>query len=333
MNSVTFSLARLLAFLVVVSLAGRCAAQQGRFGIAFQQNRSRFISPPRSINQKLKDAEEAIAEERYSDAVVTLGDLLERDLDAADDPTVAGQDFFLEIQDSDQQRLDKSFLRFCRSLVGSLPDAALGTYELRYGALAQQLLEAATKTRDWKQLREVRRKYFHTKAGYQASLLLAQRELHLGHPLAASLLLDDVAASQNAMNELGDGMLVMHAVACRLAGRSLPRSLSLNKVTVQVGENGASESITDWRQWIDDHYTLPKIDSISRHAIIGCSVVTSHAMKRPTVSYRSRRHGGRWRRRRRRSRSNCYEISRKIWPPAADWCLPVGLRFGWAGNC
>lgn len=241
-----------------------CAAQQGRFGIGFQQNMSRFIPPPRSINQQLKDAEEAIGEQRYSEAVVTLGDMLERNLDATDDPTIAGQDFFLNIQEGDQQRLHESFLKFCRRLIGSLPVDALETYELRYGALAQQMLDEATKGRDWNLLRDVRRKYFHTKAGYHASLILAQRELHLGHPLAASLLLDDVVASGHAVRQLGDELLVMHAVACRLGGRPIPRELSSKEVSLRIAGDEPSQTITDWRGWIDAHYQLPKTDSYSR---------------------------------------------------------------------
>ena len=189
MNSAAVPLARLFAVLFMISLAGRCAAQQGRFAIGLQLNMSRFIPPPRSINQQLKDAEEAIAEQRYSDAVVTLGDLVERNLDPNDDPSIAGQDFFLDIDDSDQQRLDSSFLRRCRSLIGKLPIAGLETYELRYGALAQQLLDAGARDRDWNRVREVRRKYFHTKAGYYASVLLAQRELFLGSSVGGILII------------------------------------------------------------------------------------------------------------------------------------------------
>lgn len=257
-------LIRLTALVLAIVACDRSAAQQGRFGIGFDQNMSRFISPPRSINQKLKDAEEAIAQQRYSDAVVALGDILERNLDPNDDPGVAGQDFFLDIKESDQQRLDKSFLRHCRDLIGSLPTDAYATYELRYGALAKKLLDEATEDRDWTKLREVRRKYFHTAAGYQASMILAQRELHLGHPLAASLLLDDVVTSRYAIEQIGVELAAMHAVACRLAGRSVPRSLPSPDLQLRVGDAESAEAVTDWRGWIDAHYQLPKTDSVSR---------------------------------------------------------------------
>ncbi|MCA9135096.1 MAG: PQQ-binding-like beta-propeller repeat protein [Planctomycetales bacterium] len=258
---------RLLPIFVLVAapwVGEPCHAQQGRLGIGFDQNMSRFIPPPRSINQKLKDAEDAIAEKRYSDAVVILGDLLERNLDPTDDPTIAGQDFFLDIADTDQQKLNESFLRHCRSMIGSLPREGMDIYELRYGALAKQILDNATIGRDWAELREVRRKYFHTTSGYSASLILAQHELHLGHPLAASLLLDDVVTTPSAVAHLGDGVLAMHAVACRLAGRTIPRSLASTDAKIQVGNAKSAEVITDWRGWIDDHYKTQPLDSYSR---------------------------------------------------------------------
>ena len=77
-------------------------------------------------------------------------------------------------------------------------------------------------SRDWEKVREVRRKYFHTKAGYEASLLLAQHEMFGGHPLAASLLLDDVVTVARAVDHLGKGVRVLHASASKLAQRELP---------------------------------------------------------------------------------------------------------------
>ena len=256
-----------IAFFATVSLVAESTlAQQGRFGVGFQQNRARFIPPPRSLNQQLKDAEEAIADKRYSDAVVTLGDLLEREIKAGDDPTVVGQDFFLDISDSDEQRRERSFLRHCRDLIGSLPKSAYETYQLRYGALAQKGLDEATKSRDWDRLREIRRKYFHTQAGYQASLLLAQRELYLGHPLACSLLLDDVVTSDHAIAVLGDSIRALHAAACRIGGRSIPRELLTAELEISLGTDAEPQTVTDWRKWVDESYSFKLSDAIKSNS-------------------------------------------------------------------
>ncbi|MEM0927028.1 MAG: PQQ-binding-like beta-propeller repeat protein, partial [Planctomycetota bacterium] len=240
--------------------------QQARFGAQIQPGRAaaRFIEPPRSLRQLLKDAEEAIEQERYSDAVVGLGDLLERTTDPTDEREVARQDYFLEEADGKKQ----SFLRRCRELLGSLPESALQTYELRYGALAEQLSQEAAVDRDWNKLREVRRRYFHTAAGYRATILLAQKELADGHPLAASLILDDLVEVSRARAELGESMSAIHRVACRLSGRSLPRSgASLtSEVTIQVDPNDppAVETVKDWRAWISKRYAINQANSVSR---------------------------------------------------------------------
>ncbi len=258
------SAVRLLVFASAISFVVPAAAQQGRMSVALEQNLSHFVPPPRALSQQLKEAEQAIDDERYGDAIVILGDLLERSTDPNDDQSLAGQDFFLESEDGDQQRMERSFLRSCRSLIGSLPDAAFETYQLRYGALAEKMLDQATESRDWNLLREVRRKYFHTRAGYQASVLLAKNELALGHPLAASLLLDDLVQSRRAVDQLGRDLLVLHAVSCRSGGRSIPRELLSQDVTFSDPVDGSEQPIDDLRQWISSRYEISSGDTISR---------------------------------------------------------------------
>ncbi len=182
----------------------------------------RFIEAPRFIEQELRDAEDAIKDKQFSDAVVRLGDLLQREpVDAFDSDSLTGQDFFL--LESSQKRIQvqtESLLRRARDMVCKLPPAALDTYELQYGPLARRTLADAAATRDWDQLRDVRRKFFHTKAGYEASLILAQKELVGGHPLSASLLLDAVLQNPRAKQHLGEPLRLLHAAAMHLSGRS-----------------------------------------------------------------------------------------------------------------
>ena len=52
---------------------------QGFFRPTRGAQSGRFIQAPRSIQQQLREAERALDEERYSDAVVRLGDLLSVD--------------------------------------------------------------------------------------------------------------------------------------------------------------------------------------------------------------------------------------------------------------
>ncbi|MEO1528716.1 MAG: PQQ-binding-like beta-propeller repeat protein, partial [Planctomycetota bacterium] len=240
---------------------GHAVAQQQRFGATMNLTMSRFIDPPRTLRQALREAEEAIEQKQYTEAVVTLGDLLQRDADP-EEGGLNNQDFFLDIKETLPQRASESFLWHCHDLIGSLPDAGRKTYALRYGPLAKQLLDSATATRDWEKLRAVRRKYFHTESGYQASLLLAQRELYQGHPLTASLILDRVVESRAAVNRLGREVLVLHAVACRLSGRSLPGGVWDIDESITFGTESV-ESIDDWRAWIDKHYSFTRSDKLA----------------------------------------------------------------------
>ncbi len=75
------------------------AAAQGFLRPMSGAQPGRFIEPPRAIEQQLKDAERALLDERYSDAVVVLGDLLARDVQQFDESDLSGQDFFLGTED------------------------------------------------------------------------------------------------------------------------------------------------------------------------------------------------------------------------------------------
>lgn len=201
-----------------------CVVSGDAFGQAFFRptaRSGRFIEAPRSVQQQLREAERSLAEGEESDAVVRLGDLLQRDPQAFGDSDLAGQDFFLEIERADvsQRLVSDSLLHRARRMLGELSPSAIETYELRYGPMARKLFQEAGATRDWRAVEMVRRKYFHTKAGYDASYILAQRELLGGHALAASLLLDDVVALPRAVEHLGDAALQMHAAARKIAGR------------------------------------------------------------------------------------------------------------------
>ena len=248
--SLARSLAFLSAFTLLVVSSDPSSAQL--FGTSRQMLPGRFIEAPRSVQQQLREAERALEEDRYSDAVVRLGDLLSSDSEALDDIDLSGQDFFLDLDDviDSDRPFRRSFMRTARDMIAELPTSALETYELRYGPSARKLLGEAAAARDWTKVREVRRKYFHTMAGYDASLLLAQHEMFGGHPLAASLLLDDVVKVPRAVKRLGDSVLLLHAATCRLSGRDLPE-LAAPRGDLQVGgESVAWPNDEDLANWL-----------------------------------------------------------------------------------
>ncbi len=222
----------------------------------------RFVEAPRGLEQILREAEQGIEDGRYSDAIVRLGDLLagEDSNRLLDD--VQGQDFFIQSApvDGESRPLRLSFLRRVRDLIGGLPAEAADLYELRYGPSARKILDEASESRDWRSVKEVRRRYFHTLAGYESSMLLAQRSMLLGHPLEAMLLLSDIIVSDRAVKYLGQGVLVMHAAAGKAAGRARDdaeeNALSKSgEIRVDIEEESLTFSGTDaLTQWVTETY-------------------------------------------------------------------------------
>ena len=251
--------AAMAVFLFTSVLCQPAFAQVGRMRVSGQMLSARFIEAPRFVEQELREAERAIAEERMSDAVVRLGELLQRDPSDNAESDLMGQDFFMPTSDQKGMRYSDSKLHRARRLLNELPASALDIYELRYGPLARKYLREAATTRDWQTLRDVRRKYFHTLAGYEASLLLAQNELFTGHPLAASLLLDDVVANMRAINHLGESVKLIHAAAMRQAGRSIDDVQFPTQGQVTVADQNVDwSSIEEPEPWIDARFSSNK---------------------------------------------------------------------------
>ncbi|WP_218933475.1 outer membrane protein assembly factor BamB family protein [Rubripirellula lacrimiformis] len=219
------------------------------------------------VEQRLREAERALEEQRSSDAVVVLGDLLARDADQLDESDLSGQDFFLaDAEVGPGQPVQKSLLRTARQMIGGLPAAAMETYQLRYGATAKKLLNQASVDRDWEKVQMVRRRYFHTFSGFEASWLLAQEQMYLGHPLAASLLLDDVVTQDRAVQHLGQSVLVLHASACQLAKRPVP-ALPPGEMAIGSGNSESTltvPSVDQQADWLSDRSR--QLDGFDRDA-------------------------------------------------------------------
>jgi len=199
---------------LVLFFAPASARAQVFFQMGQQSNSGRLVEPPRSVLQSLREAERAIEQQRPSDAVVILGDLLQRQPSADDDDDLSGQDFFLDVGDPagelGQRRVGpaaprgdannaglespvrKTLFGEARRLLGSLPAAAIETYELRYGVDARELLQRGRVQRDWSAVAEVRRRFFHTRAGLDATRLLALRAITEGRPWESLRLLEAV---------------------------------------------------------------------------------------------------------------------------------------------
>ena len=104
----------------------------------------------------------------------------------------ASQDFF--VGPFSQSTVRVSLKSEARRLLGSMPAVARELYELQFGAEAQALLDEAAASGDVAKLTEVTRKFFHTQAGYEATLLLGRLQLDRGHPLAAAMCFERLSA-------------------------------------------------------------------------------------------------------------------------------------------
>lgn len=162
-----------------------------------QSESSLFQLPERELLQQLSRAEEAIAQARYSDAVLELGTLLSHpQMNAAGEQEGTQQDYFVAAAGVAQVR--KSLKGEAQRLLGALPRAGRELYELQFGADARKLLDDAVQQGDESKLNELVRRFFHTQAGYEGMVLLGRIQLDRGQPLAAALCFQRVLDSPAA---------------------------------------------------------------------------------------------------------------------------------------
>lgn len=139
------------------------------------------LSPRVAVDRELKKrvdmAGDALERKDYRTAV----EIIQRGiLDRVPAAGSASADYFLD------QEMQHSLRRSARSLIAELPAEGRRIYELQYGVTARQLLDRARTTQDLEALEEVVRRYFHTRAGYEAAWLLGSLNLDRGEPLAAA---------------------------------------------------------------------------------------------------------------------------------------------------
>ena len=145
-----------------------------------------FLRPQRELVQRLNNARRLIGQRRFSEAVRSLGWILECD-----------EDYF--VRGDDVSAVFESLKSQAQRLVGRMPAAGRDLYELEYGAKARARLEEAAAGQDAAGLAEVSRRYFYTAAGGEATLLLGLWNLDRGRPLAAALILSRLGESPDGI--------------------------------------------------------------------------------------------------------------------------------------
>lgn len=154
-----------------------------------------FVPASRDLQLQLNRARKALQEGSFVDAADLLGSLIA--VPEAVRFSADAEDYFLDAAEAGgtYRSLKSEVLK----LLGGMPAKGREAYEIRYGADAKSLVDAAVEAGDIEKLTEAARMYFHTKAGYEAMLLIARYHYIQGRPLAAALcaqrVVDAAAAS------------------------------------------------------------------------------------------------------------------------------------------
>ncbi|MBN1854358.1 MAG: PQQ-binding-like beta-propeller repeat protein [Pirellulales bacterium] len=161
----------------------------------------------RTATRGIALAEQRITGGKYSQAIQFLDSLLAREEDA-----------FLE-SSSTAQRYD-GLKSTARRMLGALPSAGRDAYLLAFEARARNALTSAIEAGDLPAIRMVSRRYFHTPAGYQATLLLARNEQDHGRPASAAAMYDQLIELPHAVHQFGPQLYLLDASAHLQSGRT-----------------------------------------------------------------------------------------------------------------
>jgi len=204
-----------LALLILLAWAGPIAAKPAAQGGAKADDQGKddadlsaenvFPTADRSLLLLLSKARQLVSQERYAEAVQCLGTILE-----------APEDAFL--RPDSKADLFPGLKAEAHAILGRLPRQGRELYELQCGARARSMLSAAAAAGDAAGLAEVSRRFFHTRAGYEATFLLGLHQWNHGSPLAAAMTLKRLKDSCPVADEFEPGLSVALAASWFRAG-------------------------------------------------------------------------------------------------------------------
>lgn len=224
---------------------------RGQEGLGPEQ----FLLAPRPLTRLLREGETAIQENRFSDGIEALGTLLLEEAREDLPEDALHQDYFNEPAQEGYYR--SSVRGKALRLLGSIPEEGRKILEIQYGVSARQALAVAVAARDMEAISEVTRKYYHTEAGYDASILLAQDKLIRGYPIAAAGILERLSDFPAARKRFGAQLAGEAAGAWMQAGR-----LDLAVEALTDGSKnfpGASINLGGRPSTLDDKQDWPKL--------------------------------------------------------------------------
>lgn len=261
-----------------------------------------FLPIDRDTTRQWEKAKQLISQGYYSDGVVLLDEILARDEDFFFKSSGTLSDDSSESDDtgkasparsakvtrnaSDPEAVqpvptrarstvnrdarDKATMRSLKleaeRLIGNLPPDGLQAYELQFGARARRMLGDAIKSPDIGQLEQVARRFFHTKAGYEATLLLGRQHLDRGRPLVAAMCLQRLLNSPAAAAEYDPELSALAALCWWRAGMS-DRAVEIlvglkkrdPKATIHIADHSARLFNEDQKakEWLVSQFDKP----------------------------------------------------------------------------
>ena len=219
-----------------------------------------LVIAPREYQQQLKLAERALEDEQYSEAIEHLSALLHPSEVQED----MAEDYF--VGRSADNHLQSSLRSQARRLLGTMPPQGRELYELQFGAEARRQLRTALEASDLAALAEVSRRFFHTEAGYTATLLLGHSYLDLGRPLAAAMCLSELEEVDSARRKYDPELSLLLASAWRMGdhadkAESVLTSLAERSPNARFTIRGQEVSIFDGEpplEWLDRVLATPE---------------------------------------------------------------------------
>ena len=166
-----------------------------------------FVPAPREILRPLIRAQKAIKQGDTDRAIALLGEIV-----ADSDP----QDYLVKVPG--QFGVVTSLRARAVELLGQLPLRNRKTHQLRYGVQAKQLLDKAVEDGDLRQMSMVMRRFFYTRAGYDAAMMVGHHHLNRGHPVAAASCFRKVVETEEARQVHDPAASVLLATCWMLAG-------------------------------------------------------------------------------------------------------------------
>lgn len=177
-----------------------------------------FLPMDRTQARAMARAQQRLQEGEYHQTLGFLNEILGRE-----------EDTFLDDSPDSKQLL--GLKATARRLIAELPPEGRQAYQLLFKATARRELEAALAAGSREDVARVVRQYFHTSAGWEATLILAQMEFDSGHPLAAAQLYQELLDTPQAAQQFEPQLTALAALSWSAAGDhertdSLLRSLA-----------------------------------------------------------------------------------------------------------